>query len=342
MKKFTKIMFGIVLSFVVLFTGISNVYAKTLTINEVSTAINSSEMLEFFNSSSQDIFKTVVNTSESKLDVMMGDTKIGSLNYGADYIEYSNPTLNVENGVSNNELYMQIIAAEAMATIIRLAGHEDKDISNEADYTNTYDTYGLKVETVEGSYTDGNGDTISGSFVKYLKMSLDTAKVDLLIQEYGIDNPYGASAEVIYSLTPLLYFEDVTETSVKLFPKISYTNTDPNFKVYCDIYRSDTPNGTYVKITDERGIDCIHNGSYVDKGLKSNTTYYYKTIVQGGTIYSEYLEIQTHPAEGGEPTPTPAGDVKVPDTGLFFPTSAIVVLIGGFLLTYLYTRKHEF
>ena len=332
-----KKIWGFLLLFVLFFANIGNVYAKTLAINDVAKTVNESDMFEFLNSYDQYDLSARVNTATSKLEIYNENQLVDSFTYGADYIESANSNLVITKENALEESIRSAFNSAIIQSVLILSGKEYYDIKEDADYTNTYDEYGLTIKSTNVDLDLDNGEHLEGLFITYLKISLDTEKINKLVEKYGIFNPYGASAPVIAALTPELEIDEVTDSSVTLHPSIPYTNSDPEFKVLCEIYRANGLEGEYTKITKE-GVDCIHGGSYVDKGLESNKTYYYKTIVQYAEKYSEPQEVTTKAKAA-----TAEGDtVKIPSTGVFFPTIAFVVIaiLGSF--TIIYIKRHDF
>lgn len=305
MKKFLnhrgvkKFFIALILVIMVFFSSIVNVYARTLTIDEVSTQFDKSSIVEGLNQSGSSTIASQVNTTDKTLDIYTGTEKVFSFVYGDDYIEYNNRDFVVTEENSMDTILPAFMSYGVMESIFVLSGYENKTLKEDEDYTNTYDTYGIQLETesyqFSGEEEDGSSYNISGDYIKYFKISLDTDKIDALIETYGVDvdeeNPY---KETINSLTPTLVAKEVTENSVSLYPTIPYTSNDPDYLISCYIYRSDSENGTYEKIS-EATVNCSQDSGVgmVDKDLKSNTTYYYKTIVQGGTIYSSPVAVTT-------------------------------------------------
>lgn len=281
---------------IMFFWGILNVNASTLTINDVSAQFEKTNTIKEL--SKLDLIVTSkVNTPDKTLDIYGNGEKIFSFTYGDDYIEYDNRSMTVtaENYMDGIKTFFWIQGV--MESVFELSGNANKIIKEEEAYTKSYDTYGIQLETEDFSFShqdeDGSSSSISGSAIKYFKISLDTEKISALIDKYGVDaDKVDVNKEVIKSLKPTLEVSNITENSVDLFPKVNYKSTDTDYTVTCYIYRSDSENGTYKKISDN-AINCLGSIGITDKDLKSNTTYYYKAIVDGGTIYSDPVEVVT-------------------------------------------------
>ena len=310
MKRVLKKIGSLLIVSVFLFTITSKVSAKTLTIDEVSDAFNKTKFVETFKELGINLSSKV---DQDKIDIYLDDTKKFSLTHGADYLEFDNQgvTLNKENynSLAKDELVKAFAIGGIMEAIITASGHDNKFINEDSDYSNTYDDYGLKLEEQTFNIDEHDGDNyvkLDFSYLKYFKMSLDSTKIDALIEKYGTDISLdSANKEIINSLTPSLEAKNITEDSVTLYPLIKYDIKENRYQLLCNIYRSNSKNGTYEKITKE-AVNCTDYVGYTDKNLKSNTTYFYKTLLVDGTKYSDTLEIKTK-----------APITKNPKTGLF-------------------------
>ena len=327
------------------FSSISNIYAKTITINEVANGFNNSTIIAGLNQFGGNITSSV-DTTNGKLDVYDGTDKVFSLNYTYDYIEYDNRSATVTKENAEKDVSTMFVLYGIMESIFKLSGYDDKTLSKDATYTDTYDTYGIQLLTEPYSYSgtddDGGSWSMSGEFIKYFKMSFDTDKIDALMTKYGVDaSTQDPNKEIIMGLTPTLEVQDITENSVTLYPHIAYTNTDSDYTVYCYIYRSISENGTYEKISD-MATNCLDSVGIVDDELSSNSTYWYKTIVMDGTKYSEPLKVTT---KSVSTTDTSTNNIKKddvtenPQTGVFVPIIPIGLLIIGGIATLVIFRK---
>lgn len=333
------------------FSTISNVYASILTIEKVSNQFDKSTIVQAF----VELGSTVtskVNTIGNTLDIYGDDEKVFSFTYGDDYIEYNNRSAVVTQENCTDDILTSFWLFGIMESVFVLSGYENKTLSEEAVYIDTYDTYGIQLETesynFSGTDEDGGSWSMSGDYFKYFKISLDTEKIDALITKYGVDvDEQDPNKEVINSLTPNLEAKNITENSITLYPSIPYTSTDADYDVNCYIYRSDSENGTYEKISDW-AVNCLDSVGIVDEGLKSNTTYYYKTIVDGGTIYSSPLEVTTKGSSNIIDNNTNDNnngnniqdDVEYnPNTGVAFPIIIVILVLIGSMVVMLYSKK---
>ena len=302
-----------------------------------------------------------VNSTDKTLDIYSENKKTFSFVYGDDYIEYNNRStvITEENLIDNISTVFGIQGV--MESVFVLSGHENKTLSDKVTYTDTYDTYGIQLETesynFSGTYENGGSYSKTGNYIKYFKISLDTEKINALITKYGVDvEEQDPNKEIIANLTPTLEATNITENSVTIHPKINYFNTDPDYIVYCFVYRSDSENGTYEKISD-LSINCLDSVGIVDEGLKSNTTYYYKTIVDGGNKYSEPIAVTTKESSTITNNDTNNNNnsntnnnnnnssnnqfnvIENPKTGFTFPTITILLTLIGSISIILYTKK---
>jgi len=358
-----KKVFGLILVGIIFFSTITNVYASTLTIDNVSKQFDKSTIIQGL-AQLGSTFTSKVNTTDKTLDIYGEGEKIFSFTYGDDYIEYNNRSAVVTQENCTDDIATAFWLQGIMESVFVLSGHENKTLSEDGTYTNTYDTYGIQLETesynFSGEDEDGGSWSMSGEYIKYFKISLDTEKIDALITKYGVDaEEQDPNKEVINSLTPSLRADNITENSVTLYPSIPYTNTDPDYTVNCYIYRSNSENGTYEKISDW-AVNCLDSVGIVDEGLKSNTTYYYKTIVDGGTIYSNPLEVTTKGSSTVTDNNTNNNNnnsnnntnnnnnnyqddvVENPKTGVTFPIITITLVMIGSIAIMLYAKKKSF
>lgn len=292
-KYFKNVIKLFVISIMFLLT-MENVSASTLTIDSVSSQFNNSDLVQGL-ASFQITVKSSVDSTNKTLDIYSDGEKVFSFNYGDDYIEYDNRSAIVTEENWDDDIFIAACLEGIIDSVIKLSGYENKTISN---YTvNNYDTYGIQLEAEDYSFSstdqDGSITNTSGSHIKYFKISLDTEKIDALMANYGVDaEEQDPNKELINSLTPTLEVKNITENSVTLYPSIPYTNTDPNYTVNCYIYRSNSENGTYEKISDW-AVNCLDSVGITDNNLKSGTTYYYKTMVYGGTKFSDIITVTT-------------------------------------------------
>ena len=134
-----------------------------------------------------------------------------------------------------------------------------------------------------------------------------------------------------------------------LYSNINYISTDPDYKVFCNVYRSTEENGTYEKISNIASVNCMDNVGMVDENLKSNTTYYYKAIValEGATKYSDIIKVTTKKASTTiSQTPVQSNnssnktnEIENPKTGTFFPLLIVTFMTVISFSIFRYSRK---
>lgn len=337
MKKVVRNCFVFLLVGIMFFTSIGSVYAKTLTINEIKNKFNSSELIIFLNSLEENKIEAKVNDKASTLDIYSSDQKLFSFNYTNEYIEYSNRNAIVTKESAEEDMFTALWVTTIVDSIFELSGYTNISIfTDNKNYVDLYDTYGIQLETEPYSYSgqeNGASWSISGDFIKYFKMSFDTNKIDALVNTYGVESSSEDPNEsVLAALTPTLEAKKITENSITLYPHINYIKTDSDINAYCYVYRSTSKDGDYEKISDA-AVNCLDNVGIIDDGLNSNTTYYYKAILMNGTKYSDVLEVTTK-------SPSVEEKIENPKTGVFFPTTALIIMITSFM-TFICIRKRN-
>ena len=359
MKKKLKKLKLLILIEIVLFLP-TNVYAKVIAINDISTEFVKSNIVSLLNGSDGDITASADEESQT-FNVYMKQQKIVTFNYTDDYIEYDNRLGEITQETANKDFINAFMIAGVVESILKLSGIDSQNLLeiDEKNLTDTYDTYGIEFLTEPYSFNGTNefgSWSVKGDFIKYFKVSLDSEKIEALMTKYGTEVSQVPSKDLIANLTPTLKAENVKDDSVTLYPRLPYNGEDLKETIYCDIYRSTAENGPYDKINDDK-VDCLNNTGVVDKKLKSDTVYYYKTRVVDGVNFSDVLKVTTSKASIVEPEPLPqitssnnnsnqlANEVKNeeeienPDTGLFFPFTAISLMLLVSILIFVYTRK---
>jgi len=340
-----KKVIGLFLIGMVFFSSMYSVCAKTLTVEEV----NEDFKANFINTMKElgINFTTSIDTTNKTFNIIDAEGETLCLNYTEEYIEYNNRSTVVTQEIVRKDM-SGIILGGITDSILNLSGYEDKKLTDDdtIDFTNTYDTYGIQMETEHFEYNtekDGVSTTLKGDYIKYFKVTLATGKIDTLMEKYGVDiTPEDPNQEIILNLTPSIEAKEITENQVTLYPHISYTTTDPEFEAYCYVYRSTNKNGPYEKIS-AMAVNCIDGVGIIDDDLNSNTTYYYKAVVMNGDKYSDILEVTTK--KNASKTSNTSNDtnkeekIENPETGIFFPTMAVFILMMISILTYIYAKE---
>ncbi len=325
-----KIILGIFLIGIILFSGISSVYAETLTMQNIDTEFKKVFVDELNKLGSS--ITTTINTNDKTYVVSSNGENMATFKYGDDYIEFDNRNNKPTQDNIDENFGPFLCVGGLIQSMINLSGITNKTIEDDSVNFTDYDTYGLLLETeeyyFEGSSEDGSSWSMGGDYVTYFKMSFDTEKIKALINQYGTDLSTDDSDDsIIKSLVPTLKASNVTENSVTLYPHVPYTSS----QVYCDIYRSNSADGNYEKISD-MAINCIDVVGLIDDDLKSNTTYYYKATVAGGTKYSDVLKVTTKGAKS-------SNDPSNPKTGAFFNIIIALIIMLGSVCTIVYVRR---
>ena len=368
-QGYFKKIFGLILVGIIYFSSFINVYASVLTIENVSKQFAQSTIIEGF-AQLGSTFSSKVNTTDKTLDIYSEEEKVFSFVYGDDYIEYNNRSAVVTEENCMDDFATFFWLSSIMESIFVLSGYENKTLSDEDEnkdvFTDTYDKYGIQLETesynFSGEHENGGSWSKSGDYVKYFKMSLDTDKIDALIAKFGVDvDEQDPNKEIIANLTPTLEAKNITENSATIHPKVNYYNTDPDYRVNCFIYRSDREDGLYEKISDW-AVNCLDSVGIVDEGLKSNTTYYYKAIVDGGNNFSDPLSVTTKGSSTVVDNNTNNNSnnsnnnnsnnnsnnnfqenvTENPQTGIIFSFIAIISIIFGCVVTMFCFGKYDY
>ena len=263
MKKIKILVF----TFVLMFMGVITGKAATLNINDVSEKFN--DLVKENDLFASEIISKV-NTTDKRFEVYSGEDIAYSMTYGDDYLEYENRSVELTKENCVEDLLTYIFLGNTMQSIFELSGYTNKTLNDENGYENNYDTYGLQLEAEHYSFSEtlenGGSSKIEGDFIRYVKISLDTEKIDALMKDYGKDIEEEPKTP-LESLTKYLqdyeyYFwpeeitnvdisSDGTKLSVKLTTKEKVYETEYSYKdgilsytkkgsKYYDYYINDT------------------------------------------------------------------------------------------------------
>lgn len=328
-QKF-KVITSIFLVGIIFFSNIGSVSAEALTIEKIDEEFKK-VFVEEFNKLGGN-FSTTVNEEGKKYEISEDGEKIASFNLGDNYIEYDNRnnTATQEN-IDENFAAMLCISG-IIRSILNLSNYTNKELNDESlKNLSDFETYGLQVETDEyefsGSSDDGSSWMRGGDYTKYFKMSFESEKIKALVEKYGTDSTEDSGNEMVKNLVPTLKASNITENSVTLIPKVSYANST----VLCLIYRSDSANGNYEKIS-EAAVNCVDSVGLVDDNLKSSSTYYYKAIVLDGTKFGDVIKVTTKSSNYSNSN-------EIPETGAFFNVIMALIIMLGSICTIIYARK---
>lgn len=337
MKRNLKNLFILSLVITIFLLNTIRVYASMLSINDVSKQFENSSVVQGLSQFGMSI-TSKVDSENKTLDINNESEKIFSFVYTDDYIEYSNRDTVITEDNCTDDIATAMWVVGIMESVFTLSGYEEKTLSDDANY-NDYDTYGIQLETEDYEFVNSDEDggtwTTSGDYIRYFKITLDTEKIDTLISKYGVDQEeQDPNKKILADFVPTLEAKNITENSVTLYPKVlNYYNTDSNYKVNCYIYRSDSEDGVYKKISDVP-VNCLDSVGMVDEGLKSNTTYYYKAIIDVGKNYSDILSVTTKSSSTG------TGDIaENPNTGSKYSFIVVILVVFGSITLALYTKK---
>ena len=297
-----------------------------LNIEDVADNFGKTSSISFLNDNIDGNISALVDSSNNKFNVINGNDILYSFDYNNEFISYVNNVSSITQDDDLN-LFSFFVFSNLIEAVLNTSGYTNMTISSDMDDSVlNYDTYGI-----EYSYSHYDFDGYSGDYITGFKISLDKSKIDRLISDYGVQK---SDSEIDYSsLIPSLNHGDVTDNTVILYPLVSNFDfsVDTESVPYCYIYRSTSEDGEYELIND---IPVICNGSFavIDDNLASNTMYYYKAKVVGGSTYSDSLSVSTLNKNIIE-------EIVNPKTG----QSYIVVVIGLigvsiFLVNHFYKR----
>ena len=217
--------------------------------------------------------------------------------------------------------------------MLNLSDHSDKTLNDMEDTSvfteQAYNTYGLQMETESFDFTDYKGD-----FIRYLKISLDTNKIDALVAQYGTNS---VTENETSDLIPTLEAKDITSSSATLYPHVVSNDEKP---VYCFVYRSTSRTENYEKINNN-AINCKDGTGIIDDGLLSDTTYYYKAIVSNGKEFSDIIEVKTKFLTKEETTVTEEKVDSNPKTGPSLPVMIMIIVMSCGVLVLAYFRNRS-
>ncbi len=179
-------------------------------INAEATILNIEEVDPIFKRNFKKMIGSEITTqidkTNKKYKLTGENTEEGlSFNIGEDYIEYvDNTTLegNAEEAMTSMATFL--IMGTMIQTVIEASGIEDKTLSDKFDIDllktdESYNKYGLKIIT---EHYENNNDSetlkssISYDYIRYFKMSLNTEKIQALMNTYGVEKKEETDPEV--------------------------------------------------------------------------------------------------------------------------------------------------
>ncbi len=164
-------------------------------------------------------------------------------------------------------------------------GYSDKDVEindEEIDINEEFfNEYGVLFETEDYEFEDEDG-SVSGSYIKELRVSLNKEKIANLIEEFGVDRPD-------YVAMTQLQKPEVTVTKKGSILILNWDEDDNADKFI--VYRTDKKGGTYKKVAK------VTTNRYVDRNVTYGKTYYYKVraIGLGEKKYSNEVKYKLVP-----------------------------------------------
>lgn len=173
----------------VLVLAVRNVNAKNITINEVNGIYGNTII---YYSPENVTYSTAVDVTNKTLKVRSNNETLITFNFTNEYIEFNAGELNITQENVNDQIMKDVLVKQIFINILDISGYTTSTF-NEAfeniwgtPTTNSdefYEQYGLKADTVHYMFNNP-GETLSGDAIKYLKISLNTAKIDDFAEEY--------------------------------------------------------------------------------------------------------------------------------------------------------------
>lgn len=359
MKK--RIKWGLVIASLLFIFGISNAYAKTITIDEVINTFNELNIISYDDGGCTEM--SLEKGSDGKtLYGMCKDKRIYSFSYTTEYINYLDKIFSAAttDDTASTPGFGDInhYANGIIDSILILSGYENMAIYNDSDYSYAKDGFEITGDVYTGHptvltnvrRTAGVLDFNVLVAVRAFQISLDTDKIDSLVSNYG--DPY---IRDLITLTPTVE-TNIDGDSATLLPKIDYSISDSSYQYGYYLYECDSENRY-----DCSAVDYRNAGTPFVITVEKDAVYYYRVILSGSSNYSNLIEVTTKVVEPDpkpnpdptptptptptpdptpDPTPSPEPEKKNPETGAFFPTSFIILLVSGVGIL-AYTKKKD-
>lgn len=332
-----------------------DVFAEIIPIDEVVNKISTGDLKTYFDSFNEELSVTN-DTTNKKIVITTTTGGFFEVGYTDEYIEYVNNDDDVTAEDFDKDMFSYLGLGAITDAILDLAGHGDKTIKDSYPY-NDYDTYGLLLNSEEMDFTATGGG--KGDFVRRYKISLDTNKIDKLIEDYG----ESANSNTYANLTASVTADSITSTSVYIEPTvIDYTHTGSESDVpLCQIFKSDREDGEFA-LTSNAAINCTGGLSLLVDDLTPNTSYYFKARVVGSENFGPSIKVTT--LSNGDETidnqtnnennagadkndtdqknDTSNEEKKNPKTGIndYYISLTVVIILGG--ITYLFIRNKNY
>lgn len=295
-----------ILLVIICFLFISVVDARTLTIQEITTGFMDSAIIKEINASAEENQKISIanNTDNNSIDIYIGDNVHRSYSYLDGAISHEDTReINTEN--ANDQLADIIFYYGLVDSVITKSGFDFQRVNEvPSDFVWDYQAYNLYLETEK--YDFGGGQ--SGDFLREFKVGFDTDKITAFVNAVGLKEE-----DNVKDLVPAIKVTKKTKNSVTL----SVFVADNSKERFCYIYKSETKDGEYEKLS-EMAVSCSKTiTSYIDEDIYPNKTYYYKSMVLGGEKFSNIVKVSTY------------DKVVNPDTG----NNQIIPLLIGFIIS---------
>lgn len=241
--------------------------------------------------------------------------------------------------------------AFAIQSTFKVMGYDDVIIDYDEQIFSDYDKYGIiyKTEEYEFNYDgEGYGGTISGAIIREFKLSLDSDKIDKLINDFSLPK---------LTFVPSIKPKKITENTITFTIESNHNDNSQNNKLKYMVYRSENESFGFEKITDKNYV-YGSTTEIADTNLEPGKTYYYKVEFLNSETPSEIIKVTTsgnsntdneenndnneNQNENNNVDKEDTGK-KNPNTGAFYPAIAITLLfIGNIVIKNLTNKKSAF
>ncbi len=242
----------------------------------------------------------------------------------------------------------------AIQSTFTAMGYDDVIMDYDEEIFNNYDKYGILFKTEEYEFTygdDTSSGSISGAIIREFKLSLDSDKIDQLVNDFSLPK---------LTFVPSIKAKNIAENSITFTINSNHDDSSQNNKLKYMVYRSE--NETY-------GFEEIAKKNYVygsttevtDTNLEPGKTYYYKVVFLNSETPSEIIKVATsgnnntgnennnenEKQNENENTNTNNNEKeetgkKNPNTGAFYPATAIILLFAGIVIKNISNKKSLF
>ena len=219
LNKIVILIFGIF----ILLIGSRNVYAglssgstSLIKIDDLFTGLQNASFYSIWHDNNYDV-SFELDKDNNKLDIYLNNKKEVTLSYTDNYLEYDNSSveLNYENAAA--DLKKSFLIYYVFGTLSELSNISNKYLDINNDLSNTYDQYGIQMQTEEFSFKKNNNnssETFEGDFIRHLKISLNKEKIVLMHNQFGTSDATVKNYNDFFSISFMFIDDDFNFESV--------------------------------------------------------------------------------------------------------------------------------